>query len=121
TVGCSNSAPSNPVPERPDPPSEAPAPIAAPELPVPSPSAHRRKIVVFGDSLTAGFGLEKTQSYPSQLQRLLDAQGYAYEVVNAGVSGETSAGGVRRIEHVLETPDVAVVVVGLGGNDGLRG
>jgi acyl-CoA thioesterase-1 len=70
--------------------------------------------------LTAGFGLEKSQSYPAALQRLLDSRGYHYEVVNAGVSGETSAGGVRRIDRALG-PDVRVVIVELGGNDGLRG
>jgi acyl-CoA thioesterase-1 len=93
---------------------------AEPPSPTPADLAGRPKIVAFGDSLTAGFGLEKSRSYPSVLQRLLDERGYHYEVVNAGVSGETSAGGVRRIDHALEG-DVALVIVELGGNDGLRG
>ncbi len=76
--------------------------------------------MAFGDSLTAGFGLEKSQAYPALLQRLLDERGYNYEVVNAGVSGETSAGGLRRIDRFLGD-DVRVVIVELGGNDGLRG
>jgi acyl-CoA thioesterase-1 len=80
----------------------------------------RPKIVAFGDSLTAGYGIEKSRSYPAQLQRLLDERGYNYEVVNAGVSGETTAGGLRRIDRFLDD-DVVVVVVALGGNDGLRG
>jgi acyl-CoA thioesterase-1 len=96
----------------------ATAPVVAP--PAPDPSDPRPKIVAFGDSLTAGFGLEKSQSYPAALQRLLDGRGYHYEVVNAGVSGETSAGGVRRIDRALG-PDVRIVIVELGGNDGLRG
>lgn len=80
----------------------------------------RPKIVAFGDSLTAGYGLSPAESYPSLLQRKLDADGYAYEVVNAGVSGETSAGGVRRIDWSLEG-DVRFVILELGANDFLRG
>ena len=78
------------------------------------------RVVVLGDSLTAGLGLEPEQAYPSLLQRRLRTQGYAYEVVNAGVSGDTSAGGVRRLDWALEG-NVRVLVVALGGNDGLRG
>ena len=73
-----------------------------------------------GDSLTAGLGLAPEQSYPALLQRKLDANGYRYEVVNAGVSGDTSAGGLRRLDWSLEG-DVKILVVALGGNDGLRG
>lgn len=79
------------------------------------------KIVAFGDSLTAGLGIAQDEAYPAVLQELLDTNGHAYEVINAGVSGETSAGGVRRLEWVLEDRDVAALVVALGGNDGLRG
>jgi acyl-CoA thioesterase I len=77
------------------------------------------KIVAFGDSLTAGFGLQPSQSYPSLLQKRLQADGYEYEVVNAGISGDTSAGGVRRIDWSLED-NVKVVIVELGANDILR-
>ena len=73
-----------------------------------------------GDSLTAGLGLAPEQSYPALLQTQLDANGYRYEVVNAGVSGDTSAGGLRRLDWSLEG-DVKILVVALGGNDGLRG
>ncbi|MEK6324147.1 MAG: arylesterase [Acidobacteriota bacterium] len=78
------------------------------------------KIVAFGDSLTAGFGLPEGLSYPALLQKKLDADGLAYQVVNAGVSGDTSAGGVRRIDWSLEG-DVKIVILELGANDLLRG
>jgi acyl-CoA thioesterase I len=79
------------------------------------------KIVAFGDSLTAGYGLPEQASYPWLLQKKLDAAGYQYEVVNAGVSGDTSAGGVRRIDWALENGQVRVVILELGANDLLRG
>lgn len=79
------------------------------------------KIVAFGDSLTAGLGLSAAESYPSLLQKQLEADGYKYEVVNAGVSGDTSAGGLRRIDWSLEGGDVRVVILELGANDFLRG
>ena len=78
------------------------------------------KILAFGDSLTAGLGLAQSASYPALLQEKLDAAGFAYEVINAGVSGDTSAGGVRRIDWALE-PDVKIVILELGANDILRG
>lgn len=78
-------------------------------------------IVAFGDSLTAGFGLSQEQSYTSLLQRKLDENGYRYRVVNAGVSGDTSAGGARRIDWALQSGNVKFLVLELGGNDGLRG
>jgi acyl-CoA thioesterase I len=81
----------------------------------------RPKIVALGDSLTAGYGLLESQSYPALLQQRLDAEGYKYEVVNAGVSGDTTAGGLRRLDWALEGGDVRVLIVALGGNDGLRG
>ncbi len=79
-------------------------------------------IVAFGDSLTAGYGLPEPglQSYPALLQRRLDESGYSYRVVNAGVSGDTSAGGVRRIDWALKG-DVRFLILELGGNDSLRG
>jgi acyl-CoA thioesterase-1 len=76
--------------------------------------------VFLGDSLTAGLGLPRQQAVPSLIQARLDAEGYAYEVVNAGVSGDTSAGGLRRLDWALDG-DVEVLVVELGANDGLRG
>jgi len=79
------------------------------------------KIVAFGDSLTAGYGLSPEESYPSLLQKKLAADGFDYEVVNAGISGDTSAGGVRRIDWSLEGGDVKVVILELGANDILRG
>jgi len=79
------------------------------------------KIVAFGDSLTAGFGLEETESYPYLLQQKLNAEGYNYEVVNAGVSGDTSLGGLERIDWTLENDGVQVLILELGANDLLRG
>jgi acyl-CoA thioesterase I len=81
----------------------------------------QEKIIAFGDSLTAGYGIGLDEAYPAVLQEMLDAEGYPYEVVNAGVSGDTSAGGVRRLSWVLEGRDVALMILALGANDGLRG
>lgn len=92
---------------------------ASPPAPA-KPAKSLPKIVAFGDSLTAGFGLPQPASYPSLLQRKLDADGFAYEVVNAGVSGDTSAGGVRRIDWALEG-NVKIVILELGANDIMRG
>jgi len=78
------------------------------------------RIVFLGDSLTAGLGLPVERSYPSLIQRRLKEEGLAFEAVNAGVSGDTSAGGLSRLDWALEG-DVKVLVVALGGNDGLRG
>jgi acyl-CoA thioesterase-1 len=78
------------------------------------------RIVFLGDSLTAGYGLGREQSVPSLIQERLTAAGYRYEVINAGVSGDTSAGGLRRLAWSLDG-DVRVVVIELGANDGLRG
>jgi acyl-CoA thioesterase-1 len=80
----------------------------------------RPRVVVLGDSLTAGLGLPPEQAYPSLLQQRLDDADLEYDVVNAGVSGDTSAGGLRRLDWALEG-DVRVLIVALGGNDGLRG
>jgi acyl-CoA thioesterase-1 len=76
--------------------------------------------VALGDSLTAGLGLDQQHAYPNLLQRRLDAAGQDWEVVNAGVSGDTSAGGLRRLDWALDG-DVRVLILALGGNDGLRG
>ena len=78
------------------------------------------KIVAFGNSLTAGLGLPLNQSYPAVLQQLLTADGYQYEVINAGVSGDTTTGGLRRIDWSLDG-DVRFLILELGANDVLRG
>jgi acyl-CoA thioesterase-1 len=93
--------------------------------PAPPPAAQktddeRPKIVALGDSLTAGLGLLDTQAYPHLLQEKIDRDGFNYEVVNAGVSGDTSAGGLRRLDWTLQE-DVRVLILALGANDGLRG
>jgi acyl-CoA thioesterase-1 len=80
----------------------------------------RPRIVFLGDSLTAGLGLAPPESVPSLIQERLNREGYDYEVINAGVSGDTSAGGLSRLDWSLEG-DVDVLVVELGANDGLRG
>jgi len=81
-----------------------------------------RTLVFFGDSLTAGYGLAdpSTQAYPALIQQKIDAQPLSWRVVNAGLSGETSAGGVRRVDWVLRQ-GVDLFVLELGANDGLRG
>ena len=82
--------------------------------------AAERVIVVLGDSLTAGLGVAREEAYPALLEARLKREGYAYRVVNAGVSGDTSAGGLRRVDWILRLkPDI--VIVALGANDGLRG
>jgi acyl-CoA thioesterase-1 len=76
-------------------------------------------VVVLGDSLTAGLGLRTDEAYPALLQRKLDTAGLKYQVVNAGVSGDTSAGGLSRIDWTLQG-DVRILILALGANDGLR-
>jgi acyl-CoA thioesterase-1 len=78
------------------------------------------RVVAFGDSLTSGRGIGKARAYPAVLQELLTENGYDYEVVNAGVSGDTTAGALRRVRDALDG-DVEVLIVALGANDGLRG
>lgn len=78
------------------------------------------RIVAFGDSLTAGYGLDPSQSYPALLQKRLDEKGYQYQVINSGLSGDTSAGGVRRLDWALQGP-VKFLILELGANDALRG
>ena len=98
----------------------APAPAAKAAAPAPAATSARPRIAVLGDSLTAGLGVASSASYPSLLQERVDAAGLGYEVVNAGVSGDTSAGGLARIDWALDG-DVRILIVALGGNDGLRG
>ncbi len=83
-------------------------------------SESRRTIVAFGNSLTAGLGVPAEQSYPARLENKLKAENFDYQVINAGVSGETTAGGLRRVSWILKNkPDI--VILELGANDGLRG
>jgi acyl-CoA thioesterase-1 len=99
----------------------APAAAAAPApARTAAPASSRPRIAVLGDSLTAGLGVAKAAAYPSLLQERLDAAGLDFEIVNAGVSGDTSAGGLARLDWALDG-DVRILIVALGGNDGLRG
>ena len=101
-------------------------PASPPESPAAAPDSalaaldDRRTVLFLGTSLTSGLGLEPDSAYPQQIQRKIDASGLPYQVVNAGVSGETSAGLLRRLDWVLRRP-ADVIVVETGANDGLRG
>jgi len=87
----------------------------------PTPVASKFKIAFFGDSITAGYGLLSDQAYPVDIQHLFAGDGYTQvESVNAGLTGDTTASGLRRLDEVFE-PEVRIVVVALGGNDALRG
>jgi acyl-CoA thioesterase-1 len=102
----------------------ASAPVSQPAgVPSPNPAAKESRlprVVFLGDSLTAGLGVDASEAFPALVGETLKEQGRPIEVVNAGVSGDTTAGGLRRLDWLLkQKPDV--VVVGLGGNDGLRG
>lgn len=110
-VGCTKSEPPAPAP-----PERRPEPAAAA-----APAADSRPVIVaFGDSLSEGFGAPVGQSFPDFLQREIDRAGLGYRVVNMGVSGDTTTGGLGRVESVIAAkPDV--VLLELGGNDGLRG
>jgi len=88
-------------------------------LPAATP-APTRSLVVLGDSLSAGYGVDPAESWPSVLQGLIRSEGLPWTVVNAGVSGDTTAGGLRRLDWLLRRP-VDALVVELGANDGLRG
>lgn len=96
---------------------KAPTPAAAPVVEQADP---RPVIVAFGDSLTAGYGVEPGLSYPDWLQKRLDQEGLAYRVVNQGISGDTTSGGAARFDEALRLQP-AVIILALGGNDGLRG
>lgn len=111
---------SEPLP--PSPPSPTISSSAESSISISSPTVHQDypRIVAFGNSLTAGLGVAPDQSYPSQLQQRLDDAGYHYRVINAGVSGDTTAGGLRRLNWVLKSKP-SIVIVELGANDALRG
>ncbi len=78
-------------------------------------------VLVLGDSLSAGYGLTISENWPNQLQERLAASGHPHQVVNASISGDTTSGGLARMPAALERHSPAVVIIGLGGNDGLRG
>jgi acyl-CoA thioesterase I len=102
-------------------PADTAPPAAAPATPPSTPKATRPRIVCLGDSLTAGYGLPTADlAYPALLGDRLRKAGLEYDVINAGVSGDTSAGGLRRLDWSLQG-DVRVLIVALGANDGLRG
>jgi len=82
--------------------------------------AEPKRIVILGDSIAAGYGLDPDESYPALLQKKVEAAKLPYLVVNAGLSGDTTAGGLRRIDWILKQP-IDILVIELGGNDGLRG
>jgi acyl-CoA thioesterase-1 len=93
---------------------------SAPVAPARSTGAQVPRVVVLGDSITAGYGIRQSEAYPAILQKKLKENGYPFEVTNAGVSGDTSADGLRRLDWALDGP-VQVLILALGGNDGLRG
>ena len=107
-AACSTSDDPSGVRERTPEPAARPAPAA------------RGHIVFLGDSLTAGLGLKREDSFPALIQQKLNARAYPFDVVNAGVSGDTSAGGLRRLDWALDG-EARILVVALGANDGLRG
>ncbi len=92
----------------------------ASQPPVQAPDSGRPVVLFLGTSLTAGLGLSESEAYPALIQRKVDSAGILVRVVNAGLSGETSAGGLRRLDWLLRQP-VAVLVLELGANDALRG
>jgi len=107
--GCASaSGPQNPA--------ASAKPLATPAIRV-----DRPKIVAFGDSLTAGFGLLEKESYPYLLQQKLAADGFDFEVINAGVSGDTTLGGLERVDWVLEMENIKILILELGANDLMRG
>jgi acyl-CoA thioesterase-1 len=110
TLACAGPEPPSAVSD-----GDGTAGIGAPAAPL-----SRPRIVALGDSLTAGLGIAPQEAYPALLQARLDAAGLSYEVVNAGVSGDTSAGGLSRLAWAMDG-DVRILIVALGGNDALRG
>ena len=101
---------------------EQPAASATPAAAVPAatPVAAAKRLLFFGNSITAGYGVEPEQAFPALIGQKIDSLALGYEVINAGLSGETTAGGRSRVGWILKQP-VDVFVLELGGNDGLRG
>lgn len=90
-------------------------------LQIDSEASALRPIVFIGDSITAGYGLDPDEAYPALIQEKINAAELPYRVINAGVSGDTTSGGLRRVDWALRGSEPALVVIALGGNDGLRG
>jgi acyl-CoA thioesterase-1 len=103
-----------------EPPAGRPAESVAAAKPAPPGRGDEPTVVFLGTSLTAGLGLDPDSAYPAIVQRLIDSAGRHFTVINAGVSGESSAGALRRIDWILKSPP-AVLVIETGANDGLRG
>ena len=101
-------------------PDTAAAPPAAATAAAPGTSAAAKRLLFFGNSLTAGYGVEPEEAFPALIGQQIDSLGLGYEVINAGLSGETTAGGRARVGWILRQP-VDVFVLELGANDGLRG
>jgi acyl-CoA thioesterase-1 len=110
-AGCRSKTPETEAP--------APEPVTSPVSDAAPPDG-RPVIVAFGDSLTAGYGADPGDSYPDYLEKDLNARGYHYQVVNQGISGNTTKDGVDRLQDALRLKPV-LVIVAFGGNDGLRG
>jgi len=108
-ISCNSSTPTVVPQEKPDTTIQKPAVETA-----------KKNIVFFGNSLTAGYGLNLSEAFPALIQLKLDSLHYPYKAINAGLSGETSAGGKSRVDWILQQP-VHIFVLELGGNDGLRG
>lgn len=116
TWSCTESTPAK------DSKTEKPTSATTPISPAPSTSKKKKQILFFGDSLTAGYGLDDpSQSFVGVIQQRLDSLEMDYQTVNAGVSGETSSGGNDRIDWILEQNKIDVFILELGANDGLRG
>jgi acyl-CoA thioesterase-1 len=113
-AGCRERPPANDAATAPPPPEASSTPASLDD------SGHP-KIVALGDSLTAGYGLLEMQAYPALLQEKLNEDGYRWDVVNAGISGDTSAAGLQRLDWALQQGDVRIMILELGANDGLRG
>lgn len=123
-AGCSKQEKANPTQGSSNTGQNAKADPATPPKPEPAVTEPDRStwpvIVAFGDSLTEGLGVPAAQNYPAQLQAELDKAGYKYRVVNVGISGDTTAGGLNRFDGVLRQKP-AIVILELGANDGLQG
>ena len=115
-LACGGTAPE---PERPN--RAAATPAAKSGVEAAAATSNAPRIIFLGDSLTAGLGLDIKDNFPSLIEQRLDEKGFEFDVVNAGVSGDTSAGGLRRLEWAMADGNPRVLVVALGGNDGLRG
>lgn len=99
---------------------QVPPPAVAKTAPM-QPTSSTKNILFFGNSLTAGYGVDPSEAFPALIQQKLDSTNMPYSVINGGVSGETSAGGNQRIQFVLKQQPIDVFILELGANDGLRG